>query len=87
VSDDRHDDEGRGLRVATFNVRAAIGPGPFPGRWWRRCDPARLERIAAVIAALDADLVGLQEVALLALDGDVVDQAAALGRLTGLTHR
>ena len=87
MSDDRHVDEGRGLRVATFNVRAAIGPGPFPDGWWRRCDPARLERIAAVITALDPDLVGLQEVALLALDGEVVDQAAELGRLTGMTHR
>ncbi len=32
-------------------------------------------------------MVGLQEVALLALDGDVVDQAAELARLTGMSHR
>lgn len=79
--------EGRGLRVATFNVRAAIGPGPFPDRWWRRCEPRRLERIATVITELHADVVALQEVALLALDGAVVDQAAELGRLTGMAHR
>lgn len=75
------------LRVATFNVRAAIGPGPFPDRWWRHADAARLERIARVIESLDADLVALQEVALLATDGVVVDQAAQLGRLTGLDWR
>lgn len=81
-------DEGRGLRVATFNVRAAIGPGPFPKRWWRRCDVGRLERIAAVIDDLRADdVVALQEVALLALDGDIVDQAAVLARMSGMAHR
>lgn len=79
--------EGRDLRVATFNVRAAIGPGPFPELWWRHCDPARLERIAAVIRALDADVVALQEVAILALDGELVDQAAELSRMTGMAHR
>ena len=70
------------LRVATFNVRAAIGPGPFPDRWWRHADPRRLARIARVIESLDADLVALQEVGLFATDGTVVDQAADLGRLT-----
>jgi endonuclease/exonuclease/phosphatase family metal-dependent hydrolase len=79
--------EGRGRRVATFNVRAAIGPGPFPDRWWRRCDAGRLERIAGVIRDLRADVVALQEVALLALDGEVVDQAAELARMTGMAHR
>jgi endonuclease/exonuclease/phosphatase family metal-dependent hydrolase len=68
-------------------VRAAIGPGPFPDRWWRRCNPATLERIAAVIRDLDADVVALQEVAVLALDGEVVDQAAELARMTGMAHR
>ncbi len=57
MSDGHGVDEGRGLRVATFNVRAAIGPGPFPDRWWRRCDPARLARIARVILELDVDLI------------------------------
>ena len=88
MSDDRRVDEGRGLRVATFNIRAAIGPGPFPDRLVAaRATPARLERIAAVITAFDADVVALQEVALLALDGEVVDQAAVLGRMTGMAHR
>lgn len=81
------DHEGRGLRVATFNVRAAIGPGPFPDRWWRRCDPDRLARIGRIIRDLEADVVALQEVAVLELDGGVVDQAADLARLTGMAHR
>ena len=68
-------------------MRAAIGPGPFPDRWWGRCDHARLERIATVIRGLDADIVALQEVAVLALDGEVVDQAEQLARLTDMTHR
>ena len=68
-------------------MRAAIGPGPFPEHWWTRCDPLRLERIAGVIRDMGADIVALQEVAVLALDGDVVDQAAELARLTGLSHR
>ena len=75
------------LRVATFNIRAAIGPGPFPDRWWRHVDPRRLARIARVIASLDADVVALQEVALIATDGAVSDQAAELGRLTGYDWR
>jgi endonuclease/exonuclease/phosphatase family metal-dependent hydrolase len=75
------------LRVATFNIRAAIGPGPFPDRWWRHVDPRRVARIARVISSLDADLVALQEVALIAADGTVADQAAELGRLTGYDWR
>jgi endonuclease/exonuclease/phosphatase family metal-dependent hydrolase len=75
------------VRVATFNVRAAIGPGPFPDRWWRHADPHRLERIANVVRSLDADLVGLQEVALIATAGLVVDQSADLGRETGSVWR
>lgn len=68
-------------------MRAAIGPGPFPDRWWRHCDPDRLARIAGVIAGLEADVVALQEVAVVELDGSVVDQAAELARLTGMAHR
>lgn len=75
------------LRVATFNIRAAIGPGPFPDRWWRYADPRRLARIAAVIEDLDADVVALQEVALIAIDGIVVNQAAELGRRLGVEVR
>lgn len=48
------------LRVATFNVRAGIGPGEFPDRWWHRIDRARLRRIGDLIIAMDADLVGLE---------------------------
>ncbi|HEV7811201.1 MAG TPA: endonuclease/exonuclease/phosphatase family protein [Candidatus Limnocylindrales bacterium] len=67
------------LRVVTWNVRAAIGPGePFPPAWWRHVDEDRLERIAAFIAALDADVVTLQEVTIMNVDGLVHDQPAAL---------
>ena len=72
------------LRVATWNIRAAIGPGePFPPAWWRHVRRDRFERIAAVIASLDADIVALQEVAVLTPDGEVFDQPLELARLTG----
>jgi endonuclease/exonuclease/phosphatase family metal-dependent hydrolase len=71
------------LRVATWNIRAAIGPGePFPPAWWRHVRRDRLERIARLIVDLDADVVALQEVALLTPDGALDDQALELGRLT-----
>jgi endonuclease/exonuclease/phosphatase family metal-dependent hydrolase len=76
------------IRVATWNIRAAIGPGePFPPAWWRHASRDRLARIAGVIADLDADLVALQEVALLTPNGDVHDQPADLARLTGMNVR
>jgi endonuclease/exonuclease/phosphatase family metal-dependent hydrolase len=76
------------IRVATWNIRAAIGPGePFPPAWWQHVDRDRLARIASVIAEIDADLVALQEVALLTPDGDLHDQPADLGRLTGMHVR
>jgi endonuclease/exonuclease/phosphatase family metal-dependent hydrolase len=68
------------LRVATWNIRSAIGPGPFPDRWWSRIDADRLRAIGSFIAGLDADLVALQEVALLSRDGDLVDNAGDLAR-------
>lgn len=67
------------LRVVTWNIRAAIGPGePFPPAWWMRVDDDRLERIAAFLDALAPDVLTLQEVAILNADGRVVDQPAAL---------
>lgn len=72
------------LRVASWNIRAAIGPGPFPSRWWNRIDPDRLRAIGAFFAGLDADIVALQEVALLSRDGDLVDNAGDLGRQLGM---
>ena len=42
----------------------------------------RFERIAAVIRALEADVIGLQEVALLTPNGELVDQPAELATLT-----
>ncbi len=76
------------IRVATWNIRAAIGPGePFPPAWWRHVDRDRLARIAGIIAELDADLVALQEVALLTPNGDLHDQPAELARLTRMHVR
>jgi endonuclease/exonuclease/phosphatase family metal-dependent hydrolase len=76
------------IRVATWNIRAAIGPGePFPPAWWRHVSRDRLARIAGIIADIDADLVALQEVALLTPNGDVHDQPADLARLTGMDVR
>ncbi len=71
------------IRVATWNIRAAIGPGePFPPAWWRHVRRDRLERIAAAIVDLDADVVALQEVAVFTPNGEINDQAIRLARLT-----
>jgi len=75
------------LRVASWNIRAAIGPGPFPDRWWSRIDADRLRAIGAFIGGLDVDIVALQEVALLSRDGDLVDQAGDLARQLDLRVR
>ncbi len=72
------------VRVATWNIRAAIGPQePFPPAWWRHVRRDRFERIAQQIVDLDADIVALQEVALLTPDGELLDQPLELARLTG----
>lgn len=71
------------MRVATWNIRAAIGPGePFPAGWWRHVTDERFERICALIRELDADVVALQEVAFYDVDGEVRDQPLALARRT-----
>ncbi|HSK93442.1 MAG TPA: endonuclease/exonuclease/phosphatase family protein [Candidatus Angelobacter sp.] len=75
------------LRVVTWNIRAAIGPGPFPDRWWRHIDADRLRAIGVFLSSLDADLVALQEVALVARDGEIVDNAGDLARQLGLEAR
>jgi endonuclease/exonuclease/phosphatase family metal-dependent hydrolase len=80
--------EARPLRVVTWNIRAAIGPGePFPPAWWRYIRRDRFDRIAAFLTSLDADVVTLQEVAILNADGEIHDQPADLTRLTGLHAR
>jgi phage shock protein A len=48
---------------------------------------ARLEELAAVIATMEADIVALQEVALLNVDAKVQDQATALSQLTDMEAR
>jgi endonuclease/exonuclease/phosphatase family metal-dependent hydrolase len=71
------------LRVVTWNIRSAIGPGePFPPAWWRHVGRDRLERIAGILRHLDPDVATLQEVAILTPDGEVLDLPAELGRLT-----
>jgi endonuclease/exonuclease/phosphatase family metal-dependent hydrolase len=71
------------LRVATWNIRAAIGPGePFPAGWWRHVTDERFERIWALIRELDADVVALQEVSFYDVDGEVHDQPLDLARET-----
>ncbi len=78
----------RRLRVVTWNIRAGIGPGePFPPAWWRHVRQERLELIGGVLRTLDADVVTLQEVAVMTPDGVVHDQPAELAELTGLSVR
>ncbi len=68
------------LRVVTWNIRSAIGPGPFPDRWWKRIDADRLQAIGDFLSGLDADLIALQECALLTWDGRLLDNAGDLAR-------
>ena len=76
------------LVVATYNIRAGIGPGePFPPAWWRHVSRDRLERIGRVIASLDADVVSLQEVSVFDVDGVLVDEPALLADATGMAVR
>jgi endonuclease/exonuclease/phosphatase family metal-dependent hydrolase len=75
------------VTVVSYNIRAAIGPGPFPPAWWRHVSRERMQRIGAVIRALGPDVVALQEVALATVDGVVMDQPADLAALTGMEAR
>ncbi len=68
------------LRVVSWNIRSAIGPGPFPDRWWNRIDADRLRAIGSFLGSLSADLIALQEVALVSRNGDLVDNAGDLAR-------
>jgi endonuclease/exonuclease/phosphatase family metal-dependent hydrolase len=76
------------LRIVTWNIRAAIGPGePFPPAWWRHVRRDRLARIGTILADLEPDVVTLQEVAVLTPDGALDDEPAELGRQLGMTVR
>ncbi len=75
------------LRVVTWNIRSAIGPGPFPDRWWSRIDADRLRAIGDFLSGLDADLVALQECALLTRDGQILDNAGDLARQLDMAVR
>jgi endonuclease/exonuclease/phosphatase family metal-dependent hydrolase len=68
-------DDGR-LRVATYNIRHGRGMDSV----------VNLDRTAAVLAQLDADVIGLQEVDRLVERSGRVDQAEALGRSLGMQH-
>ena len=78
---------GAALRVVSWNIRAAIGPGPFPDRWWSRIDADRLRAIGVFLAGLGADAMCLQEVALISRGGDLVDNAGDLARRLGMDVR
>ena len=75
------------LRVVSWNIRAAIGTGPFPDRWWRRIDADRLRAIGSFVASLEPDVVALQEAALVSRNGDLVDNAGDLARQLGMAVR
>jgi endonuclease/exonuclease/phosphatase family metal-dependent hydrolase len=75
------------LRVVSWNIRAAIGPGPFPDRWWRHIDADRLRAIGAFLSDLEADVIALQEVAVVSRDGDLIDNAGDLGHALGMEVR
>ncbi len=74
-------------RVVTWNIRAAIGPGPFPDRWWSRIDAERIRAIGVFLASTDAEIIALQEVALLSRDGALIDNAGDLARHLGMEVR
>jgi endonuclease/exonuclease/phosphatase family metal-dependent hydrolase len=75
------------LRVATWNIRAAIGAGPFPDLWWTRIDADRLRAIGSFIGSMGIDLIAIQEVAVLSRDGELVDNPGDLGRQLGMNVR
>lgn len=75
------------LRVASWNIRAAIGTGPFPDRWWRHIDADRLRAIGVFLSGLEADVIALQEVAVASRDGELVDNAGDLGRQLDMAVR
>lgn len=63
------------LRVGSYNIRHGQGLD----------DRLDLERTAAVLCRLDCDLISVQEVDVGCRRSGGVDQAAELGRLTGMT--
>ncbi|HEX8929489.1 MAG TPA: endonuclease/exonuclease/phosphatase family protein [Actinomycetota bacterium] len=65
------------LRVATWNVRTCRTRDPDPDR-------VDLERTAAMLRSIDADLVALQEIDRWQERSGGVDQARALGELLGM---
>ena len=75
------------LRVVSWNIRATIGTGPFPDRWWRRIDADRLRAIGVFLSGLGADVIALQEVALVSRNGDLVDNAGDLARQLSMEVR
>ncbi|MGP1346359.1 MAG: endonuclease/exonuclease/phosphatase family protein [Phycisphaerales bacterium] len=71
---DERDEGAIGLRLLSYNIRAALG-----------MDGVRsIERIGEVIAGCEADVVGLQEVDFLRTRSGRVDQGELLGSLCGM---
>lgn len=66
---------GDGLWLATYNIHRAIGTD-------RRLDP---RRIVSVLREMNADIIGLQEVAWRQKEGNVPHQLDVLARLGGYT--
>lgn len=66
----------RQLRLATYNIHACVG---IDGK----CLPSR---IAAVIAELSADVVGLQEVGIGGRPDDPAEQLGRISRMTGYEY-
>ena len=64
------------MRIATYNIRHGRGSD----------DVLDLDRTARAIAALDADIVALQEVDEKVRRSGNVDQAATLGKVLGMYH-
>lgn len=65
------------IRVATYNIRHGVGMD----------DALRLERTAATLRGLEADIVALQEVDSVVRRSGDVDQARVLGDLLGMRAR
>jgi endonuclease/exonuclease/phosphatase family metal-dependent hydrolase len=63
--------------IATFNVKDLLGAGDAPGA--RQALDAKLDWLAEMIARVDADVLGLQEVGPLAVLGELCDRVASRG--------
>lgn len=78
----------RELRVVTFNIGYGRGPaGDYSGPWSEAEIKGHLDGIAAQLAALEADIVALQEVDLDAARSHGIDEGAYLQDKLGMAAR